>query len=120
MKARLIGVMAWLVLLLLLLLLWPAPAADTGVICRPTPGDRREWWSWREVDGRRCWYLGRPGRSKALLRWDVDVKAMARERTNTSERATISERTKGAERGTGYPVHPVWLIPQPATQWRVW
>ena len=31
-----------------------------------------EWWSYRIVDGRRCWYRGRPGRSKGLLRWNTD------------------------------------------------
>ena len=35
------------------------------------PPDAREWWSWREVDGRRCYYAGRPGRPKELLRWVV-------------------------------------------------
>lgn len=27
------------------------------------------YWSWREVDGRRCWYPGRPGKSKTELHW---------------------------------------------------
>jgi hypothetical protein len=29
------------------------------------------YWSWREIDRRKCWYRGQPGRSKALLRWVV-------------------------------------------------
>jgi len=27
------------------------------------------YWSWREVDGRRCWYQGRAGKSKTELHW---------------------------------------------------
>ena len=28
-----------------------------------------KWWSYRIVDSKRCWYQGRPGRSKDLLHW---------------------------------------------------
>jgi len=34
---------------------------------RASPGHDGEWWSWRIVDSKRCWYQGRPGRSKDLL-----------------------------------------------------
>ena len=39
--------------------------------CMTAPGARvgSAWWSWREIDGRRCWYLGRPGKSKRELAW---------------------------------------------------
>lgn len=33
------------------------------------PRDARGHWSWREIDGRRCWYEGKPGVSKSLLEW---------------------------------------------------
>ena len=26
-------------------------------------------WSWRTIDGKQCWYLGRPGMDKARLQW---------------------------------------------------
>jgi len=26
-------------------------------------------WSWRTIDGKQCWYAGRPGMSKANLHW---------------------------------------------------
>lgn len=43
------------------------------------------YWSWREVDGRRCWYPGRPGKSKTELHWSrmptpQDAKPVAVER----------------------------------------
>ncbi|KRR20800.1 hypothetical protein CQ14_26235 [Bradyrhizobium lablabi] len=28
-----------------------------------------KWWSYRLIDGRKCWYEGKPGLSKALLAW---------------------------------------------------
>jgi hypothetical protein len=37
--------------------------------CQSSPGRDGKWWSYRIVDGRNCWYLGSPGRSKDLLRW---------------------------------------------------
>ena len=37
--------------------------------CQSSPGRDGKWWSWRIVDLKRCWYQGRPGRSKDLLQW---------------------------------------------------
>ena len=37
--------------------------------CQSSPGQDGQWWSWRIVDSKRCWYQGRPGRSKDLLQW---------------------------------------------------
>jgi len=33
------------------------------------------YWSWREIDGRRCWYQGRPGKAKDQLYWQKAAKA---------------------------------------------
>jgi hypothetical protein len=32
-----------------------------------------KWWSYRLIDGRKCWYEGKPGLSKALLEWPKGV-----------------------------------------------
>src|SRR6476619_6238377 len=37
--------------------------------CQSSPGHNGKWWSYRIVDSRRCWYQGRPGRSRDLLQW---------------------------------------------------
>ena len=37
--------------------------------CRSSAGHDGKWWSYRIVDSKRCWYQGRPGRSKDLLQW---------------------------------------------------
>ena len=37
--------------------------------CQSSPGYDGVWWSYRIVDGRKCWYQGKPGRSRDLLHW---------------------------------------------------
>src|SRR6478736_2538758 len=44
-------------------------SAASATECQSSPGQDGKWWSYRIVDGRNCWYQGRPGRSKDLLRW---------------------------------------------------
>jgi hypothetical protein len=41
------------------------------------PAERAGRWSWREVDGRRCWYRGPRGVSKRSLRWPAAVTSPA-------------------------------------------
>src|SRR5713101_276898 len=31
------------------------------------------WWSYRLIDGRKCWYEGKPGLSKSLLEWPKET-----------------------------------------------
>src|SRR6516164_4211278 len=31
------------------------------------------FWSWRFIDGRKCWYEGKPGLSKSLLEWPAQA-----------------------------------------------
>jgi hypothetical protein len=54
---------------LLLVLLGAIPAASAVECKAELPPSRSEWWSWRIIDGKRCWYRGRPGTSKANLQW---------------------------------------------------
>jgi hypothetical protein len=39
-----------------------------AVDCQSQKGDGYPW-AWREIDGKRCWYRGRAGMDKKLLRW---------------------------------------------------
>jgi hypothetical protein len=32
-----------------------------------------QWWSYRLIDGRKCWYEGKPGLSKSLLEWPAQA-----------------------------------------------
>ncbi|MGY3619004.1 hypothetical protein ACVJGD_005200 [Bradyrhizobium sp. USDA 10063] len=36
-----------------------------------------QWWSYRLIDGRKCWYAGKPMLSKALLEWPKEAPAKA-------------------------------------------
>src|SRR6478752_9978921 len=44
-------------------------SASSATECQSSPGQDGKWWSWRIVDSKRCWYEGRPGRSKDQLQW---------------------------------------------------
>jgi len=33
------------------------------------PSNPHGYWSWRLIDGRKCWYEGKPMLSKSLLEW---------------------------------------------------
>ena len=44
-------------------------SATSATECQSSPGHDGRWWSYRIVDSKRCWYQGRPGRSKDLLQW---------------------------------------------------
>src|SRR6266536_6232812 len=33
------------------------------------------WWSYRLIDGRKCWYEGKPMHSKSLLEWPKEASA---------------------------------------------
>jgi hypothetical protein len=33
------------------------------------------WWSYRLIDGRKCWYEGKPMLSKLLLEWPKEASA---------------------------------------------
>jgi hypothetical protein len=40
-----------------------------------------QWWSYRFIDGRKCWYAGKPMLSKSLLEWPKVASA----KTGTAE-----------------------------------
>jgi len=33
------------------------------------------WWSYRIIDGRKCWYEGKPGFSKSSLEWPLGTSS---------------------------------------------
>jgi hypothetical protein len=42
------------------------------------PSNARGHWSWRLIDGRKCWYAGRTVISKSALRWAAAAPAQAK------------------------------------------
>jgi hypothetical protein len=45
------------------------PTASAFECRTEVPSGAAQYWSWRIIDGRKCWYPGRPGMSKANLHW---------------------------------------------------
>ena len=59
------------------LLLLGIPGAEAKQECSAAApsNPNGKWWSYRLIDGRKCWYEGKPGLSKALLEWPTGVAA---------------------------------------------
>jgi hypothetical protein len=53
------------------------PNAQTKQQCSASmPSDPpAHWWSYRLIDGRKCWYEGKPMLSKSLLEWPKEAFA---------------------------------------------
>jgi hypothetical protein len=70
-----------------------SPAAAAKQQCNDAPLDRHgQWWSYRIIDGRKCWYQGKPGLSKSLLEWRSRVSSAPRARAHEEiARATPAE-----------------------------
>jgi hypothetical protein len=52
-----------------------AKAVDCSVA---RPSHPQGYWSWRLIDGRKCWYLGKTTISKSLLQWPAKVSVQAK------------------------------------------
>lgn len=53
------------------------PAAH-AIECKATPSSSQQgYWFWRQIDGRKCWYLGKTMISKSLLHWPAHAPAQA-------------------------------------------
>lgn len=46
--------------------------------CVASPSKTQGHWSWRLIDGRKCWYAGKTVISKSLLRWPAAAPAQAK------------------------------------------
>jgi hypothetical protein len=46
--------------------------------CSASPSKAQGHWSWRLIDGRKCWYAGKTAISKSLLRWPAAAPALAK------------------------------------------
>ena len=55
--------------------LWVTSGAAAIECAADRPSSGKGHWSWRTVDGKKCWYSGRPGMDKAKLRWAATTAA---------------------------------------------
>ena len=42
------------------------------------PSSAHGYWSWRQIDGRKCWYAGKTMISKSLLQWPAKASVQAK------------------------------------------
>jgi hypothetical protein len=49
-------------------------------------------WAWREIDGKRCWYKGKPGMDKKLLRWAESTSASAASKASATPKASAAPK----------------------------
>lgn len=49
-------------------------AAEAKQQCRVSTGSQG-YWSWRMIDGKKCWYEGKPMLSKTMLEWPSEAAA---------------------------------------------
>ena len=58
-----------------------APAIAKQQCSASMPSTAHGYWSWRMIDGRKCWYEGKPMLSKSSLAWSAQatVKPLAEE-----------------------------------------
>src|ERR1043165_3628071 len=54
-----------------------ATAAQAKQCSAERPANARTYWSYRLIDGRKCWYEGKPMLSKSLLHWSAVLTAQA-------------------------------------------
>ena len=46
--------------------------------CSASPSKTQGHWSWRLIDGRKCWYAGKTMVSKSLLQWPAKPSVQAK------------------------------------------
>ena len=58
------------------------------------------WWSYRIIDGRKCWYEGKPGLSKALLEWPKTASAdVSPKESSQPSRKHVADAVSAKRRG---------------------
>ena len=60
--------------------LMPTGAANAKALeCSAArPSSTQSYWSWRLIDGRKCWYVGKTMVSKSLLQWPAKASVQAK------------------------------------------
>jgi hypothetical protein len=89
---------------LLALLFGLLPVTASAIDCRSERGSG-SWWSWRNVDGKRCWYKGQPGMSKDKLRWATTPQETKRQEAPAKRQEPAAKRQE-----------PVAKRPEPAAK----
>ena len=64
-----------------------------GVDCSVArPSNGHGYWSWRLIDGRKCWYAGKTMISKSMLRWPPKASMQAKADPKPAPVAVAAEK----------------------------
>ena len=58
------------------------------------PASAQAYWSWRLIDGRKCWYAGKTMISKSLLQWPAKASVQAKADTAPVTVAPVTVATE--------------------------
>ena len=72
--------------------LFIAGAVEAKQQCSVSAG--QGYWSWRMIDGRKCWYEGKPMLSKAMLEWPAESAAQP---DTTADTASVAPERRRPE-----------------------
>jgi hypothetical protein len=73
-----------------------APAAQIRECRAAVPAKAQGHWSWRLIDGRKCWYAGKTVIAKSSLRWPAAAQAKAKTPVETQAKAPMQDRAQAA------------------------
>ena len=60
--------------------------------CVASPSKAQGHWSWRLIDGRKCWYAGKTMISKSMLRWPPKASMQAKADAKPAPVAVATEK----------------------------
>jgi len=91
-----IALAAWIATLLLVGI--PSAKAKQQCSAAAPSNPHGRWWSYRLIDGRKCWYEGKPMLSKSLLEWPA--QASAQPDSSNEESTSVSTEKPGNPLGS--------------------
>ena len=63
--------------------------------CVASPSKAQGHWSWRLIEGRKCWYAGKTVISKSLLKWPAAAPVQAKAKVEAVPVAVTAEKRSG-------------------------
>lgn len=70
-----------------------AGAVEAKQQCSVSAG-KQGYWSWRMIDGRKCWYEGKPMLSRAMLEWPSESAALPDIKADSASAAPAIRRSE--------------------------
>jgi hypothetical protein len=67
-----------------------APAAQVRQCSAAVPKSAKGHWSWRMIDGRKCWYSGKAVIPRSALRWPAAAPAPVQAKAVAAPTITVS------------------------------